>query len=871
MRGAARLLVVAAVAAACTGREVPPTPAPRQMPVAPADAAIDAYVVPDPTFRLQEGTTPLAYDVRLEIDPQKPTFAGSVEIRIQLTGATRTLWLHAGELEISGATYRDGGRDGVVESNRAGLHDLRGLVLDRAVGPGEVTLKLAYTGPIATELQGLFRQRADGKWAVFSQGEAGHTRRFVPSFDEPRFKVPWRMTVTAPRDQVVLANAPVELETKLADGRREVRFALIEALPSYLLAVAVGPFTIVNAGTVGRAKAPFRVIAWPSARKELAFAMKTTPKIVDALEAYFDQALPVAKLDFLAVPSLFGAMEHPGLVTFDAPILVGDPRDGEFRRRFVRVAAHELAHQWMGNLVTPAWWDHLWLSEAFATFVGDKVSAELDGFDDYPLRTQIDRENALAADAEAQPHAIRHPIAEDDDLDETFDAIAYEKGAAVLAMFEQHVGAAAFRAALRAYVAKHAGGTAVTADLVDELARVSTPEVGKALASYLEHTGTPIVELALRCTGAAPVVAAHARDGVMIPVCLRYPDAGGVKRQCMLVGDRAELPLPACPPWVIGNDDGRGYYQIAWSGTPPMPPLALATPAERLAYGDDLAGAVTRGELAVPAALDALAKLAASQDPYGVLSALAIGEAIDALVPDAARSRWSKYLAAQLAPRLTARALFQAELPVDQAIRDGVLALVPPERLAPAVVKRARAAVDRILAAKRGDVGTLELVLAIAAPSGGAKLFDRVLARAKADPDEEAADALLASLGAFGPELAPRVALLLVAPAGRAQGPLDALISMLSRSSTRTAAWMAVHPRLHETLVHVSPIQAKQLVAAFGELCDPSVRAALADELPASSAVITDGRATLDRALAQIDRCIARRTATGDPSAALPP
>jgi len=869
MRAAALLLLLVA----CSGQEAAeePSPPPRPMPIAPrADAAIDAYVVPDPTFRLPEGVAPLGYDLRLEIDPEKETFSGSVEIRVQLAAATHTIWLHAGELEITGAAYRAGDKDGLITANRASVHDLRALGLDRSVGPGEITLKLAYRGPTYTDYQGLFRQKVDGKWAMFSQSEAGHARRIVPCFDEPRFKVPWKVTLAVPADQVALANAAVASEEKLPDGRREVRFAATAPMASYLLAVAVGPFVIVDGGTVGRAKLPFRVIAWKSARAQTAFALKTTPKIVDALEAYFDQPLPVPKLDFLAVPSLFGAMEHPGLVTYESSILLGDARFGEFRRHFIRVAAHELAHQWMGNLVTPAWWDDLWLSEAFAEFLGDKISAGLDGFDDVALRTQSGREHALAADAEATSHAIQHEVAPDDDLDETFDAIAYEKGAAVLAMFEQHIGADKLRDALRAYTTKHAQNAAVTADLVAEVVGVSTPEVGAALGKYLAHTGTPIVELELRCTG-TPVLAARARDGMHVPVCIRYPTGAKIEKQCALVGDRAELPLAGCPAWLVGNDDARGYYQIAWTGTPPFPPLAIATPAERLAYGDDLAGAVMRGELAVPDALEAMQQLADSKDPYAVLAALAIGGAIDPLVPDAARATWTKLLAKRFAARLTATAVFQPKLPVDFAIRDALFGLVPPDALAPAIVARARGGVDRILAAKRGDLGSLEIALAIAAPSGGAKLFDRIVARAKAEKDDAIGDALLESLGAFGPELAPRVVDLALDTTLRPAGPVGALTNMLSRPATRTAAWTAVHAKIAPLLMRLAPIQSKRLVDAFGELCDPDARAAIAKELPESAAAITDGKATIDRAIAGIERCLARRAKAGDLAGVLAP
>lgn len=868
-----RRLIVLGALAACSSDDPPPEPPPppRQMPIAPpADAAIDAYVVPEPTFRLPEGVAPLAYDLTLEIDPQKDTFAGIVEIRVQLAAATRTIWLHASDLSITAGSYRAGGKSGSLFT-RAGQHDLRALVLDGEVGPGEVVLALTYSGITYTEFQGLFRQKVDGAWAVFSQGEAAHARRIVPCFDEPRFKVPWRVTVTAPAGQVVLANTAPEGEEPLADGRRAVRFAPTGPMPSYLLAVAVGPFAIVEGGKVGRNEIPFRVISWRSARADTALAVKTTPKIVSALEAYFDQPLPVTKLDFLAVPSLFGAMENPGLVTFDSSILLGDARIGEVRRHFVRVAAHELAHQWMGNTVTPAWWDDLWLSEAFATFVGDKVSRGVDGFDDFALRTQLDREHALAADAEAQPRAIRHRVGEADDLDETFDAIAYEKGAAVLAMFEQLVGEEPLRAALRTYVSAHGTRTATTADLVAEVARVSTPEVGAALTGHVDHTGTPIVELELSCAPDAPVLAAHARDGLAVPVCIRYPADATVKRQCALVAARTEIPLAACPAWLVGNDDGAGYYQIAWTGTAPVPPVALSTPAERLALGGDLAGAVTRGELAVPLALARLAELAATNDAYAALAALSIARALEPLIPEAQWKPWQRWLVTRFAAHLTLAAVFEARRPVDQAIRDAILALVEPFSMPKPVVKRARGAAARLLAAKRVEPDGLALALSIAGPSGGEGLFDAVLARAKTERDDDVRDALLATLGSFGPALAPRVVALVLDPARRGDGPVSAVTSMLERASTRSAAWTEVHVHLAAILERLTPLQRKELVGAFAGLCDAAARTALATELGPAAATITDGRATIDRTLASIDRCVARRAAAGDLAAALAP
>ena len=865
--------MLAVAVAACSGGAREPTRVVPQPPAAgttPADAAVDAAVAaavdagppPDPTLRLPEGVAPVAYDLRLEVDPGKDAFAGTVAIRIRLAAPTRTIWLHAGDLALT-AMHWSGGAARALPKH---AHELLPIELDREAGPGEITLSFAYTGAATRDQEGLFRQRQDGKWFLFSQAESIFARQFVPCFDEPRFKVPWKVTLVVPRDQVALANARAIADRKLPDGRHEIAFAEIAALPSYLLAIAVGPFVMIDGGVVGRAKIPFRVATWPSGRKDSALALANTPKIVAALEAYFDQPLPVAKLDLVAVPELFGAMEHPGLITFEASILLAAAGDDDAKRRLIRVAAHELAHQWTGNLVTPAWWDDLWLSEAFATYIGDDVSVALGGFDDVALRTQVDREDALAADAEARPRAIRHAIADGDDIDETFDAIAYEKGRAVLAMFGQVIGPDKLRTAMRAYVTAHARGSVTTVDFVAAFTAVSSPELGQALSSLIDHTGTPIVELTQECSAQGVVVHAHARDHVSLPVCVRYPGVSGMQRTCGLVGERTELTLNAqdCPAFLIGNADGDGYYQVA-NGLPPAP-LGFTTPTERLAVGDDLAGAVRRGELAPTRALAALSTLAAMKDGYAALGALAIANALDPLFDDANRPSWTAWLATRFADRLRSASLLSPVVPVDRVLRDGLLELIPGDRLDAAITKRARAIVDRSLAAKDPDAEQLALALVISAGAGGRPLFDRVLARAKSTRDRPLADALIESLGTFGPALAGRLVEVALDPAIKPAAASSALATMLGRESTQTAAWQATRLELPRLLARLAGVPLHPLLDAFGGLCDRVARDELARVLEPHVHELTEGRATLDRMLAGIDRCVARRAAAAGDS-----
>ena len=872
--GRALVAIGALLGLASCGRGEPRPVVARAAPVAPAagqgapDAGVDAEA---PGLRLPEGAAPLTYDVRLELDPDRESFAGRVEIRVRLAAPAERVWLHAADLEIAGARFRAGERGGALEVG-AERGELRALGFGQRLPAGEVALELAYTGRVADgDAEGLFRQRAGGRWYLFSQAESVFARRIVPCFDEPRFKATWRVTIVAPDGQVALANAPLAAEARLGDGRRELRFAELGPSPSYLVAVAVGPFALVDAGRVGRGRVPVRAAVAPVDARRTAAIARWAPRLVDALERYLDLPLPAVKLDLVAVPRFFGAMENPGLVTFQAHALAGDPDDPVYLRRFVRILAHELAHQWFGNAVTPAWWDDLWLAEAFATWLDDKLSAELGALDDAPLRTQLARAHALEADRAPDARPLRRAIASAEEAEDAFDAISYEKGAAVLAMFERFVGEARFQGAVRAFVRARAGGTATAADFVAALGAASDPAVARAFAAYLDHPGAPIVDLELACGAGRPAVAATPRGGATVPVCVRYPGRIGPATACALAAAGTAIPLAeavACPAWIAGNADGRGYYHVGRA--PPGPPGSPI--AERLAAGFDRAAAVARGELGAAAAVSEIRTLLAAGDPYAAVAAMAIAAEIDQIAEDAVRPAWSAWLAARLGPRLGRGPILAPRAPVELALREAIVAVVPGPRFERAAVQAAAAAVDGALAAGgRSRIGELAVAVALAAPAGGGALFDRLVAAAAAAADDPARrDVLLEAAGTFGPELASRA----VALALDGRFPPDAAVAgvaaMLARPETRGAAWRAVRERLPELVPRLAVGGAKDLLEATGSLCDTAARAELARVVEPHLAGLGDGRRLLDRALAKIDACLARRAALGDLAAALP-
>ncbi|HEU4731605.1 MAG TPA: M1 family aminopeptidase [Kofleriaceae bacterium] len=824
-----------------------------------------------PGSRLGDDAVPVSYDLTLDLDPARDTFAGHVAITIALAApATARLWLNAVDLEITRARLASHGRveDVALLDGPAGSQ-LRGFALAHPVGRETVTLVIDYTGHArdlsvraGKDEEGLFRERAGGRWYLYSQAESIFARKIVPCFDEPRWKPAWRVTAIVPRDQIALGNAPVQGQRALPDGRTEVRFAPIAALPSYLLAIAVGPFELVDAGKLGRGHVPVRLAVLAGDGGRVAAARRELPRIIDALERYLDAPLPVTKLDLVAVPQFFGAMENTGLVLFDNAVLVGG-------HELVLVVAHELAHQWFGNSVTPAWWEHLWLSEAFATWLGERVAAAL-GAALPPALAHRARVEALVADDREDARALVHPIASSEDIEPAFDAIAYEKGAAVLATFERFAGSSAFQAAVHAYLAANAGASVTSQAFLGALAAAVGPAASAALASNLAHAGTPVVDLALRC-GARPALVASARDGVTIPVCVRFPAGPGRPdslHACFLAGEHTEHALPGatgCPAWIVGNDGGAGYYRVAWRAGAPAAPISAMSPDERLTRGDDAELAVRRGELAIPDALAELTTLAATHDPYGQLAALAIAGAIDPLVEDRLRPAWAAWLAPRFADRLSSAALSSPRSAVDHVLRARLVELALG-----AIDPATLAALRTALAGRFEGRYAARLRLAAARDPGAA--LDRLVATAAARPDEasdDVRDALLDDLGAVPASLAPRVVDLAADPRFAPAQIWPAVADLLERGDARGATWRTIHDRFGRLAGTLTGGPGRAVLAATAALCDPQVRAEVAADFGPRVAAINDGARVLARALAEIDRCIARRAAAGDLARAL--
>ena len=433
-----------------------------------------------------------------------------------------------------------------------------------------------------TRTRDIFRQQSGGEWYAFTQFEETDARRAFPCVDEPSAKIPWTLSLRIPSGLKAVANAPEESSTPAGEGMILVRFRTTRPLPSYLVAFGVGPFDFVDGRPAGKRKVPVRIVVPRGRAREGAYAARVSPEILEGLEDYFGIAYPYEKLDILTIPFTvqFGAMENAGLVTFrEASVLARPEEDGvRRRRRFAAVAAHEFAHQWFGDLVTPAWWNDTWLNEAFATWMETKVIERWAPSWGMAAERVDERNRARPpTDALVTARRIRQPIESYNDIRNAFDAITYQKGAAVIRMFELYVGEAAFQRGIRQY-------------LPNPTPTATPPRPTSSARSQRRRAGTWRRRSAPSSTSRAspafaPLSAAGADRGRWCTWSrtagprLRRPAGNLATPGLRPVGDpaasgrrsaRCSISRPptsrsrpaTCPDWVLPNAGYSGYYRL---------------------------------------------------------------------------------------------------------------------------------------------------------------------------------------------------------------------------------------------------------------------------------------------------------------------
>jgi len=635
-------MTVATLAMGCAAPEVKDTPE-------AAEAAAPTPFDGDGQGRYGRGVVPTAYRLELGIDPRNERFTGQVEIDVTIDRLDDGLVvLHGQDMSIHVASIKTaaGTFDAKVETGPNGALALR---TSPAPTAGQATLYLAYDAPLPEVPEGLYRTQDGERWYAFTQFEPLEARKAFPCFDQPDFKAPFTVRMRVPKGMTALTNTP-EVSRMDAGEDTIFEFATSKPIPTYLVAFAVGELDIVPApaGAFPHGLS-FRVATVHGRGGLTDYVIRTTPPILEALSDYFGQPYPYAKLDFVAVPNFgAGAMENVGLVTYREPlILLDEGATPAAMRASLGVNAHELAHMWFGNLVTPAWWDDLWLNEAFATWMSTRIMGVVAPEFESATASIRGTQWAMGLDTQADARAVRQPITEAGDIYNAFDGITYTKGRAILSMTESWIGEDAFRQGVRDYMAAHAHGTATGDDLFNALGAASGRRVREMLGTFTDQPGVPLVDVETTCGhrrfDSARVTLRQRRflpkgstadDGGQwrIPICLRYQIGKSVNRECFELTEpehTLDLGVEGCPTWLHPNADEQGYYR--WR----VPSVALVdlatvhrkklTLRERVALPGHLYALFEAGGLDVRTFADTLEALAADPHPLvskGVMSGL---------------------------------------------------------------------------------------------------------------------------------------------------------------------------------------------------------------------------------------------------------
>jgi alanyl aminopeptidase len=869
--------------AGCARVTSSPPPAPRATP---------------PSLRLPPGARPTGYAVSLRVDPDQPRFAGTVDIDIALDASTSLLWLNASDLRLERADVTAGGTRRPVQVV-AGDTDFTGFAFDPPLGPGPIRLRVAYQGRIYDHEQaGVFRQTDRGARYQFTQFEAFDARRAFPCFDEPGFKTPWRLSLTVPSKLVAVSNAPALGERDQGGGWKTVSFAVTRPLPSYLVAFAVGPFDLVDGGRSGAAHTPLRLVVPRGRAGEAGPARGTVGPLVEALEALTGVPFPYPKLDVVAIPQFPGAMENAGLITCASSLLLSRPGEETVsgRRALADFLAHEIAHHWFGDLVTASWWDELWLNEAFASWAGPHAVDRWKPEWNLDVHRVLDRADAVDLDALASARQVRQPILTKDDIGNAFDDITYEKGRAVLEMFQAWLGPETFWRGVRRYLERHRDGVATSRDLLADLSAQAGRDVAPAFSSFLDQPGVPVVSVELVCPAGGqprvtleqsrylPVGSSGRRDQRwQLPVCLRYGDDQESHRRCLFL-DRPRLEAvlddaARCPSWILGNDRMTGYY-VANSPLPAsaalLAPQGSLTLAERVGVLRDLEALVDSGQRQAGQVLDLLPELVRDPrtSPHLIRIAAAMIDGLDHhLVAPALRASYVRLVQALFGDR--ARALGFTPRPgeseEDKLLRTTLVPLV------------AGAGQDRALAAEGArllrawlddrsavDPDLVEAAVKAATPRGDRALFDRLVAEAR-KPTTERADRMriTRALGQFDDPALVRAAFMLFL-----SGELETEQSMgLLFRRRRTPASDQINYRLLEE--HYQEVVARlprngdlvpeaRLPELAGSACDERARAEVEAFFRPRAARVVGGPRNLDQVLEGIGLCVAVRRAQQD-------
>ncbi|HEY0148349.1 MAG TPA: M1 family metallopeptidase [Allosphingosinicella sp.] len=854
-------------------------------PVVPASATAPAQAGRVPT-QLPTHTRPLQYTISVTPDAANLRFTALSTVDVDVLQATDSITVNAADLTFKSANIASLSSDGRVapialSSSRIAVDadkQTATVHFGRAVQPGRYRLSFDYAGKINTQAAGLFALDYDSpagkKRALYTQFEAPDARRFFPGWDEPQFRTPYTLTVTVPQADDVVSNMPqAGVETR-GDGMKTVTFLTTPAMSSYLLFLGVGDFDRITTTADGT---EIGVVTKAGDAEKGRWALNSSAQLLPYYNKYFGTPYPLPKLDNVAGPGssqFFGAMENWGAIFSFESILLVDPAitTEATRQRIFEVAAHEMAHQWFGDLVTMAWWDDLWLNEGFASWMASKAINDLHPEWEPELALIGAREGAIGQDAVATTHPIVQRLTTVEQISQAFDSITYSKGEAVITMLEDYVGEDAWRTGVQDYMRTYRLGNTQTDQLWQKIEKAAGKPVTAIAHDFTLQPGVPLIRVEdATCSGGRTRVslrqAEFTRDRPeKAPLSWRVPviasTVGGTEVRGLVEGGAASLTLPGCGPVVV-NSGQTGYYRTLYAPSlldKLTASFAKLKPIDQSGLLADTWGLGLAGQQSAAEALDLVDAVPANAKSQVISRAAGILSSIHGMYDgDPARQATvARYASAKLSPTLDriGWAPKAGEAPTVPVLRSDLIATLgamgDPKVVAEA--NRLYAAGDPLATAG----GLRTTILSVVARNMDASGWDRLRAQARAETNPLVKASLYRLLGASRDPALARRALELALTDEPGATNSSGIVSTVASQHPDLAFDFALRNREKvEALVDTSS-RSRYIAALGGGSADPAMIARIEDY--ATRYLTPESRRPADQAIGSIRERVRVRT-----------
>jgi len=834
--------------------------------------------------RLPEIAIPENYKLSFAPDFSTDTFAGSETIEIQVVKPTSRIVLNAVGLKFESASVAvQGTRQGarVVLENETAT-----LVLEHEIPRGVASIQIDFSGVLNSELRGFYLGRDKGgkKYAV-TQLEATDARRAFPCFDEPVYKATFDITVIADRGDVVISNQSMISDLPgPGDQKHTVIFTTSAKMSSYLVAVAVGEFDYISGEADG---VPIRVYALSGKSGLGAFALTAAERCIEYYDRYFGVRYPFGKLDLIAVPDFAaGAMENTGAITFREVDLLLEEKQASIaqQKTVATVVAHEIAHQWFGDLVTMKWWDDIWLNEGFATWMEGKPIKEWKPDWNVPLDDLAETSRSIDTDSLDSTRPIHQSAETPAQIQELFDGIAYGKAAAVLRMLENYLGSEVFRQGIIRYVRQNEYGNSTASDLWKALTQVSGKPVDRIMASFVTQAGVPLISIQSECAdnrlriklaqrryfSSRQLFDRSSETQWEVPICLT---SGSTTQPVCKVLDKEQgnLTISGCSPWVLANPEAAGYY-VSLYDSAMFHSLsesfeAKLIPAERIRLLNDSWSDFRVGLSPIGRHLDLLENL--SRERYAAVMAqasLQLQFIAEHLANDSDRDAYQRWVRTLLKPLATDLGWQPSASENDdrKELRSQVLSALGDIGHDSEVLATASQLARETLAGKDTvDPSLASTVMRLAALNGDASLYSDMVDRMKSARSPEEHYRWQSALVKFrDPELIRKNLEFALSPEVRGQDKPRLLADVMTNPEGQQIAWDFIREHWDQIAAVQQGYNNGALVAATGSFCTTQLHTEVQDFFSTHS--IADVQRTLHQSLERIQDCVDLKSQESD-------